>query len=224
MKRAPPPAGREPSAPNAVRWNPAGGCVRLRWSVANFSRFDKLENARKAASEQPRRTEPALERFAEADPRHTTHSPVATDDGTLQRFATDTEDVVRTAEAGLATLPTLECGACGTDCGKFDVACHVCGSRLDTDQTLARNEPRVHQRALDHRTAGELTQRTLADELAHRRSTTLPLREAPFPWVALTLGTVGVMALLWALHPALSLMGLAFGIVAGILSRRSRRR
>jgi hypothetical protein len=192
--------------------------------VANFSRFDKLENARKPNAEQPRRTEPALERFAETDPRHTTQSPVATDDGTLQRFATDTEDVVRTAEASLATLPTLECGACGTDCGKFEVACHVCGSRLDTDQTLARNELRLRQHALDQRSASDLTQRTLADELAHRRSTTLPLREAAFPWVALTLGTVGVMVLLWALHPALSLMGLVFGITTGILSRRSRRR
>ncbi len=193
--------------------------------MARFSRFDNLENARKPERDEPTRPEPKLERFADGDPRRAHDEPPETTNGALQRFATDTDDVVRTASAGVETLPTLECGACGTECGKFDVACVVCGTRLDSDQTLARNEARLAARTKEQRQADEHEALRRATDVERRRLERLPdTSTAPYPWGPVALGASGLAVLLWVVHPVALVAGLAVGSVAVILSLRGRRK
>ncbi|MEW5741933.1 MAG: hypothetical protein AB1938_23665 [Myxococcota bacterium] len=109
--------------------------------MSRASRFDKLENERRPATEQ--KSLVSLERFGEA-PAPTDREDAPLPAAALERFTSDGADAVRTNDDALAQLPFLVCPACGGQAGKFDVSCFNCGARLDTREAREHNLARLN--------------------------------------------------------------------------------
>ncbi|GMU60207.1 MAG: hypothetical protein AMXMBFR34_19700 [Myxococcaceae bacterium] len=109
--------------------------------MSRASRFDKLENERRPATEQ--KSGASLERFGEAPAPSPREGQAPGPAAALDRFSSDGSDAVRTNEDELAALPFLVCPACGGQAGKFDVSCFNCGTRLDTREARAHNLERL---------------------------------------------------------------------------------
>jgi len=108
--------------------------------VAKLSRFQNLEHQRPVRVDSG---QAPLERFGEDAHAPKAAGPEVAPSPVAQRFAPATDDAVRLAQDDLSRLPSIECGACGTENGKFDVACRTCGTRMDTEATHARNLARL---------------------------------------------------------------------------------
>lgn len=110
------------------------------------SRFDKLE-VEGAHAEAPA-TGASMERFA-AEPELGTRAPrvdqaqPTQDEQRLQRFDADGADGLGLDRDPLAALPMLECPACKSACGKFELQCHACQASLTTDAARAHNLQRL---------------------------------------------------------------------------------
>lgn len=113
--------------------------------MSRFSRFEKLENERKASTASS--SGAALDRFGHAEapaPLPTAEpEPFAPQPQKLERFAADGTDALATNEDELARLPFLECPTCGAQAGKYETSCHNCSTRLDGREARAHNLKRL---------------------------------------------------------------------------------
>ncbi|MEW6432801.1 MAG: hypothetical protein AB1730_14955 [Myxococcota bacterium] len=113
--------------------------------MSRFSRFEKLENERKASTESS--SGAALDRFGKADPPATETpadvAPFEPRPEKLERFAADGTDAIATDEDELMRLPYLECPSCGAQAGKYERTCHTCSTRLDGHEARAHNLKRL---------------------------------------------------------------------------------
>lgn len=115
--------------------------------MSRSSRFSKLEGEREGGDEKPS-TGASLERFG-AEPELTGRAepvdPMAPAHGAerLQRFEADGTEGLGLDRDPLALLPMLQCPACGTDCGKFELHCHGCRASLRTPEAHAHNLKRL---------------------------------------------------------------------------------
>lgn len=116
--------------------------------MARLSRFQNLEHERPAREGPAAKPQAELDRFKD-DPNTPSPSP-ALAPTPLERFESTGERELRINRDDLAQLPSIECGACGTDNGKFDLACLTCGSRLDTEATQTRNLARLTELTRHH--------------------------------------------------------------------------
>lgn len=113
--------------------------------MSRFSRFEKLENERKASTESS--SGAALDRFGKAEVPATGKpadvAPFEPRPEKLERFAADGTDAIATNEDELTRLPFLECPSCGAQAGKYERACHNCSTRLDGREARAHNLKRL---------------------------------------------------------------------------------
>lgn len=117
----------------------------MRLAMSRFSRFEKLENERKATTESS--SGATLDRFGQEDAPAARPvadvEPFAPQPGKLERFTADGTDALATNEDELARLPFLECPACGAHAGKYETSCHNCSTRLDSREARAHNLKRL---------------------------------------------------------------------------------
>ncbi len=184
--------------------------------MGRFTRFDHLETERAPTTQASPRP---LERFVDDGPAPTA-PPEPSTQAPLQRFATDLADEVQTQVDPLEALPTLECGACGTECGKFELACHLCGSRLDSDETRARNAARLTDFTADRqRAALQLAAKHEADVRARARAPLPPTRSV---WVPLTWGLTAAALLASTISHLFLPFALAGAVASAALTWRAR--
>jgi hypothetical protein len=124
--------------------------------VAKFSRFQNLEHERPVRGEAGHGPLERFEGEALAPKGQARGTGGQAPDPVQERFAAEQSSELRLAQGDFSRLPSLECGACGTENGKFDVACRTCGSRMDTEASRMRNQARLTQQLEQLRVEHEL--------------------------------------------------------------------
>jgi hypothetical protein len=103
------------------------------------SRFDKLERPREERKEDAsEQSSPGLTvgRFTPGGPSPTREEAA---EPTLERFAADGTQGLRTDRHADEEQPFIRCPVCERDWGRFDTRCGQCGEALDTEKAKAFN-------------------------------------------------------------------------------------
>lgn len=130
-------------------------------SENNHDRFRHLERDRvKPLEEQPASN--LSERFSGVKRAEPVPEPVPVPN----RFSPEQQVAVEQNDE--AEQPFVQCAGCGTEGGKFDAACAVCGARFDTAEQRIHNariwEARKAQRAEEARATAEHDRQRALDE------------------------------------------------------------
>ena len=112
----------------------------------------------------------SLDRFG-AEPELTARAepvdPMAPAHGAerMQLFEADGAEGLGLDRDPLALLPMLQCPACGTDCGKFELLCHGCSASLRTPAAHAHNLKRLEALQTERAAAVVEDRKTLEERL-----------------------------------------------------------